>query len=199
MTASRPADARTDALDAALFTCSYRGDLAVCTLLCETVDRFVPAHMHHTLFVPEQDLALFSGLASTRRSVRTQESLLPRGFWKLPLPGPRWRRRLGLPRRDVFLTPYSLPVRGWIAQQIMKLSATAESPSEIVVHVDSDNAFVRPFEAGHVVREGRVRLYRNPSMVALESHRAWHRAAGRLLGLEPSDFYGAEYIDQLVV
>lgn len=186
-------------LDAALLTCSYRGDLAVCQLLCESIDRYVPAHIHHTLFVPEDDLALFAGLASGRRSVRTQESLLPRGFWKVPLPGPEWRRRLRLPRRDIFLTPYSLPVRGWIAQQIMKMSATVEAGHEVVIHIDSDNAFIRPLTPAYVVREGRVRLYRNPRMVPLETHRTWHRAAGRLLGLEPSDFYGAEYIDPLVV
>jgi hypothetical protein len=67
------------------------------------------------------------------------------------------------------------------------------------VHVDSDNAFIRPFARESLVRDGRVRLYRNPAMVDLPSHRLWHAAAGRLLGLPPSDFYGAEYIDQLVV
>lgn len=193
------AAAAGDDLSATLITCSYRGDLAACELLCESIDRFVPETIPHTLFAPESDMALFAPLASARRVIRSQESLLPRGFWKVPLPGPAWRRRLRLPRRDIFLTPCSPPVRGWIVQQIVKLAATAESDRAIVVHVDSDNAFVRPLKAGYFLRDGRVRFYRSPRMVSRDSHRVWHRVAGRLLGLEQSDYYGAEYIDQLVV
>lgn len=184
---------------ASLVTCSYSGDLDVCRLLCESVDRFVPADIAHKLYVPAKDVPLFAELASSRRTIATQESLLPRWFWKVPLPSPAWRARLGLPRRNIYLTPFSAPVRGWIAQQIMKLAATANDDAEIVVHVDSDNAFIRPLRIDHLTREGRVRLYRNPQMVEMASHRAWHAAAGKLLGLPPADFYGAEYIDQLVV
>lgn len=186
-------------LSASLVTCSFSGDLDVCRMLCDSVDRFVPETIAHRLYVPAQDMPLFAGLATRRRTIATQESLLPRWFWKLPLPPQPWRARLGLPRRNVYLTPWSLPVRGWIAQQIMKLAATEAAESDIVVHVDSDNAFIRPFARESLVRDGRVRLYRNPAMVDLPSHRLWHAAAGRLLGLPPSDFYGAEYIDQLVV
>jgi hypothetical protein len=178
---------------------SYSGDFEVCRLLCESIDRFVPAAMTHVLFVPERDFGLFAPLANARRRLMSQEALLPRGFWKLPLPSPEWRRRLFLPRRNVYLTPYSLPVRGWIAQQIMKLAAPEVVDSEIVVHVDSDNAFIRPLTSSHLWQDGRARLYRNPSMVPLASHRTWHAAAGRLLGLPPADFHGAEYIDPLVV
>jgi hypothetical protein len=184
---------------ASLVTCSYSGDLDVCRLLCESVDRFVAPEIGHKLYVPAKDVPLFAEFASPRRTIATQESLLPRWFWKVPLPSPAWRARLGLPRRNVYLTPFSAPVRGWIAQQIMKLAATAQDDAEIVVHVDSDNAFIRPLRLDHLTRDGRVRLYRNPQMVEMESHRAWHAAAGRLLGLPHADFYGAEYIDQLVV
>jgi len=186
-------------LSARLVTCSFSGDLDVCRLLCESIDRFVPETIGHTLYVPAQDTALFADLASPRRVIATQESLLPRWFWKAPLPGQPWRARLGLPRRNVYLTPFSLPVRGWIAQQIMKLAATAAADAEIVVHVDSDNAFIRQLRLDHLARDGRVRLYRNPQKVDAPGHRLWHMAAGRLIGLPPSDFHGAEYIDQLVV
>lgn len=186
-------------LSASLVTCSFSGDLDVCRMLCDSVDRFVPETIGHRLYVPAKDMPLFAPLASSRRTIATQESLLPRWFWKVPLPSQRWRARLGLPRRNVYLTPFSLPVRGWIAQQIMKLAATAGAGAEIVVHVDSDNAFIRPLRVESLAREGRVRLYRDPEMVDMPSHRLWHAAAGRLLGLPPADFYGAEYIDQLVV
>ena len=186
-------------LSASLVTCSFSGDFDVCRLLCETVDRFVPEDIAHQLYVPRKDMALFAPLASARRRIGAQEDLLPGWFWKAPLPGPRWRALLHLPRRNIYLTPYSLPVRGWIAQQIMKIAATAASDTEIVVHVDSDNAFIRPLLPKHLAQNGRVRLYRNPEMVGMDSHRLWHAAAGRLLGLPPRPFYDAEYIDQLVV
>ena len=191
--------ATSEALTASLVTCSFRGDLEVCRLLCETIDRFAPPNMVHWLYVPKADVALFADLASSRRKIATQESLLPWWFRKAPMPRPAWRARLRLPRRNVYITPFSLPVRGWIAQQIMKISAAANADTEIVVHVDSDNAFIRPLRMENLARGAFVRLYRHPEMVARSSHRTWHEAAGRLLGLEASDFFGAEYIDQLVV
>lgn len=186
-------------LTASLITCSFRGDLEVCRLLCETIDRFAPPDMAHILYVPKADVPLFADLASSRRRIATQESLLPWWFRKAPMPGPEWRARLRLPRRNVYVTPFSMPVRGWIAQQIMKIAAATKAETDIVVHVDSDNAFIRPLRMEHLAQGGRARLYRHPEMVARGSHRLWHEAAGRLLGLEPSDFHGAEYIDQLVV
>ena len=186
-------------LSASLVTCSFAGDFDVCRLLCESIDRFVPETIGHRLYVPAKDAPLFAGLASSRRTIATQESLLPRWFWQVPLPAPHWRRRLRLPRRNVYLTPFSPPVRGWIAQQIMKLAATAAADAEIVVHVDSDNAFIRPLRLDALARDGRVRLYRDPRRIEESGHRLWHAAAGRLLGLPPSDFYDAEYIDQIVV
>ncbi|HRK23417.1 MAG TPA: DUF6492 family protein [Beijerinckiaceae bacterium] len=184
---------------AGIVTCSYSGDYDACRILCESIDRFVPAAMAHTLYVPRADVPMFAHLGNARRRIATQEELLPGWFWKLPLPSPEWRARLLLPRRNVYLTPFSLPVRGWIAQQVMKLAATQRAETDIVVNIDSDNAFIRPLTMDHLVRDGRVRFYRNPDKVPLESHRRWHRAAGKLLGLPDSDFYGAEYIHPLVV
>ncbi|MFV0281420.1 MAG: DUF6492 family protein [Rhodoblastus sp.] len=186
-------------MSATLTTCSFRGDLDMCRLLCESIDRFAPPGMTHRLYVPRADLSLFADLASPRRMIATQESLLPRWFVKAPLPGPQWRARLGLPRRNVYLTPFSMPVRGWIAQQIMKIAAATRAQTEIVVHVDSDNVLIRPLLPEHFSRGGLARVYRNPEMEPHATHRLWHGAAGRLLGLAPSEFYGAEYIDQLVV
>lgn len=182
-----------------ILTKSYRGDYEVCRLMCASVDRFVPAEIAHRLVVPHADMTLFSPLATQRREIVAEEDLLPGWFRSLPLPGPRWRRLLRLPRRDVYVTPFSLPVRGWIAQQIMKIAGAAASRADIVVHVDSDCAFIRPFSTQAVYRDGRVRLYRDPVPVGLETHTRWQRNAGRLLGLPDAAFYGGEYIDQFVV
>lgn len=186
-------------LTARLSTCSFKGDFEACRALCASVDRFVAPEIEHWLIVPTRDLPLFAPLAGPRRRVVSEDDYLPRGFFRAPMPSPRWRARLGLPRRNVYLTPYSLPVRGWIAQQMIKISATASASTDIVVHVDSDNAFIRPFGPERIIRGDKVRLYRDPKPTDTPGHRLWHAAAGRLLGLPPSDFYDAEYIDALVV
>lgn len=182
-----------------LVTMSYRGDYEVCRMLCESVDRFVPQAIAHRLIVPRADFGLFSSLAGGRRVLFAEEDLLPRWFVRVPLPSRAWRRRLRLPMRNIYATPFSLPVRGWIAQQIMKIAAAVESEAEIVVHLDSDVAFVRPLSPERLYADGRVRIFRNPRPEGLETHERWQRAAGELLGLEASSFYGGEYIDSCVV
>lgn len=182
-----------------LLTLSYSGDFEVCRLLCQSMDRFVPADITHRLIVPRADLPLFAPLASKTRKLEAQDHYLPAWFKRVPMPSPKWRRRLHLPRRDVYVTPFSLPVRGWIAQQIMKISAAAKSPADLVVHVDSDNVFVRPFSLDRIYRDGKARIYRDDKPVGLETHARWQRAAGQLLGLEAENFYGGEYIDPFVV
>lgn len=182
-----------------LLTLSYSGDFEVCRLLCQSIDRFVPAHITHRLIVPRADLPLFAPLASKTRKIEAQDQYLPIWFKRVPMPPPKWRKRLHLPRRDVYVTPFSLPVRGWIAQQILKISAAAQSPADLVVHVDSDNVFVRPFSLDRIYRDGKARIYRDEKPVGLETHARWQRMAGKLLGLEAEAFYGGEYIDPFVV
>lgn len=180
-------------------TLSYRGDYEVCRMLCESMDRFVPQDIQHRMVVPRADLELFSALASPRRRLVAEEDVLPRWFRRAPMPAPRWRKLLRLPRRNVYLTPFSMPVRGWIAQQIMKIAAAAASTADIVVHIDSDNAFIRPFARELITPSGRVRLYRSPSPAGHDTHVVWQHAAGRLLGLPDRAFYGGEYIDSFVI
>ncbi|MGC5778011.1 DUF6492 family protein [Methylobacterium sp. NFXW15] len=181
-----------------LITLSFAGDFECCRLLCETADRFAPMGASHLLAVPSADMALFRPLAGGRRALVPQEELLPAWLRKLPLPGPEWRRRLRLPRRNVYVSFKGRPVRGWIAQQIMKLNAAAGASSDVVVHLDSDTAFVRPLPAEALKTGGLVRLARFPGAADDVMHAPWHRAASTLLGLPPSDYHEADYIDQFV-
>jgi hypothetical protein len=191
--------ATTSQTDASILTCSFRGDFEICSMLCESIDRFVPETIKHKLYVPEADLNLFQPLANARRSVISEDTLLPKWFWKIPLPDAHWRRRLFLPRRNFYLTPFSMPVRGWIVQQIMKIAAAAGSSTEIVLHVDSDALFVRPFSVDQLFHdEAHARLFRR-APEAGKGHRSWHLAASKLLGLPPDEFHDGDYIDSLVV
>ena len=187
------------AAKASLITCSFSGDFDVCGLLCRSIDRFAPDDIVHTLYVPARDKPLFAHFATPRRTILAQEDLLAPWFWKAPLPGPEWRRRLRLPRRNVYLTPYSLPVRGWIAQQIMKLSATLRAQTDIVAHLDSDMVIVRPLTLDHLAREGRARFHAERVEAGVPGQKPWYDAGARLLGLPPGDYARTLYIDQFVV
>ena len=116
------------------------------------------------------------------------------------MPGPGLRRWLRLPRRNIYLSLYSPPVRGWIAQQIMKIAAAADSPTEIVLHVDSDGLFIRPLTLDFLMRpDGAVRFYRNPHCETHATHILWREVACRLLGLDAQTLDPGDYIGLCVV
>lgn len=181
-----------------VLTCSFSGDIDVFQGLCETIDRFVAAPIRHLVLVPRADLALFAPFARPGREIAAQEDFLPRWLWRAPLPSPRWRRRLLLPRRDVFLSWRSPPVRGWIAQQILKLEAARQADWDVMLHVDSDAAFIRRLDPDRLIEQGRIRLYRKAGAGATAMHAPWHLAAARLLGLPPRPYFGADFINNLV-
>jgi len=182
-----------------IITLSFQGDLEVCRLLCASFDRYAPEGFLHSLYVPTADIPLFANLGGERRRIATQESLLPRWFWKAPLPSSRWRKRLFLPRRNVYLTPFSLPVRGWIAQQIMKIASALVSECEIVAFLDSDNALIRPLSIDHLTRAGKIRHYHNSHYPELPGQQRWYDEARRLLGLPQDDSYRPGYIHPMIV
>ncbi|MEH3145233.1 MAG: DUF6492 family protein [Methylobacterium frigidaeris] len=186
-------------MSATLLTLSFRGDFELCRLLCRSVDEWVAPEIGHLLAVPRSDMALFAPLAGGRRRLVAEEELLPRTLVKLPLPGQPWRARLRLPRRNLYVSPRAGLVRGWIAQQIMKISGAARCGEDVILHVDSDTTFIRPLDEGRLLARGLPPLVRVPGADDDDMHRPWHAAASRLLGLPDTGYHGADYIDSLVV
>jgi hypothetical protein len=188
-------------LDASILTLSYSGDFDYCALLCESLDRFAPPGLVHRLFVPTPDERLFAAFAAKNRIIGSQDrDLTPWWLRKLPMPGPRLRKMLRLPRRNIYFNFYGPPVRGWIAQQIMKIAGAADSPSEIVMHIDSDGVFIRPLTADMFMRpDGAVRFYRNPHLETRDTHVLWREVACRLLGLDQASLDPGDYIGLCVV
>jgi hypothetical protein len=88
-------------------------------------------------------------------------------------------------------------VRGWIMQQLTKLSASAATQAEHLVFVDSDLVFLRPLDADSILRGDRLRLHRVPGDGNRGRHLRWHHRAARLLGETPR-YFGSDYIGQLV-
>jgi hypothetical protein len=152
-----------------VITPSYRPDLDLCRDLAVSVGRFGPSDMEHCVIVPPRDYAAFAGIGA----VRTVDEFLPRSFVRIP--GNMW---INL-RRPFF------PARGWIVQQLIKLEASARSTADVVLLVDSDMVFMRPFSA-ETFYDGRdVRFFRAANAVhaGMPRHKIWHQTARRLLGL----------------
>ncbi len=169
----------------AIITCSYGPDASRCRRLCRSVDRFVPAHIEHCLIVPRRDFPLFADLNSGRRRVLVTEEVVPGGFTRLPLTPKWWVGRDGW------------PVRGWIMQQITKLSANHAVDAELLLFADSDLEFIREFDQRLIHTGTQLRLHRIPGAMSQGPHLDWHHRAAKLLGLQPA-YFGSDYVGQLI-
>lgn len=158
----------------AIVTPSYAPDLELCIDLNETVKRFTGPDVTHTVIVPDRDREAFEVLSSDRTAVRTVRAFLPRSMIKVPGVNMWANLRCPLP-----------PIRGWVAQQIVKLAAAAESPADIVLLVDSDVLFIQPIDSASFESDGCPQLFRVPDAVdaSMPRHVLWHRTARQLLGL----------------
>ncbi|MBA2954216.1 hypothetical protein HZF07_10845 [Nocardioides sp. CGMCC 1.13656] len=184
--------------DISLVTVSYRDDLDLARELCRSVDTYLEPGAEHVLIVPRCDVAMFATLAAEHRRIVAVEDVLPRGYVKLPAPrhvrlGP-FHRRI----REIWASPVGI-VRGWIVQQIVKMSAPAFTDREIVVFADSDIVLVAPLTVDRLTNGPCVRLYRLPGATAdLPTHVGWHSVSARLLGLEQRGYLGSDYIGNLI-
>ncbi|MBO1769109.1 DUF6492 family protein [Agrococcus sp. TF02-05] len=159
-----------------IVTPSYAPDFELCRDLIASVSRFAPAGTTHRVIVPGRDRALFEQLQGGPVVVEDARDLLPSGMLRLPLVNAWLQIRRPWP-----------PVRGWIAQQVVKLAAAARSDAEYVLLVDSDVAFIRRFSVLDYTDADSLPLYRLDGAVhkGMSRHLVWHDAARELLGLPP--------------
>ncbi len=169
----------------ALITPSYLPDLNRCRLLSQTVERWVDASIDHIVIVPKKDYRAFRTLPSRSRII-TAESILPKFVWQVPFCDKWW------------LTRHSFPVRGWIMQQLVKLSAASYLDYDVFVFADSDILLIRPVTSEIFVRDGKVRLYKLPGAARGQMHLRWNRVAAEKLGIEVRDYFGADYIGCMI-
>ena len=169
----------------AIITCSYRPDFHRCQRLCASIDKWVQPEIEHVLIVPKRDLNLFKALSSERRKVVSVESIVPGRYTQLPFTNKWW------------LDSRGWPVRGWIMQQITKLSACHATNAEHLLYADSDIQFIAPLKIEALIKGDALRLHRIPYAMDHGIHLTWHKVASRLLGLEQK-YSGADYIGQLI-
>lgn len=174
----------------AVITPSFAPDFELCVALNRSVLDYAPNTVQHHIIVPRSDLKLFGRLAGPRTHIRCEADFLPRTF--IPVPFSNITVNLGRPFP---------PVRGWILQQVIKLAAVAAADDDVVLVVDSDVEFIRPFTAEMFIRDGKVRFFRKPKQIdeRLPRHVAWHRVARVLLGLQPVEPPFTDYIPSSLV
>lgn len=173
----------------AIITPSFGPDFELCADLHRSVLRNAPDNVHHHIIVPRRDLELFAKLAGPRAQIQCEADFLPASF--VPLPFSKFTLNLSRPFP---------PVRGWILQQVIKLAAAAAATDDLVLLVDSDIEFIRPFGPETFFHNGAVRFYRMPEEIneRLPRHVIWHKNARSLLGLPTAAPPFSDYISSLL-
>jgi len=181
-------------LSTAIVTASYAPDFERCRLLCETLDRNVTGFEHHYILVEGRDVALFRQLERPGRTVVDERDLLPR--WLHVVSDP-----LSLFRRRVWLSLRTKPLRGWHVQQLRRIAIAAHVPQEVLVYVDSDVAFLKPFDCAAFQRAGKVRLLRRADATGNwlpGNHAVWSQNAAEMLGIAAPAVAPYDYISTLI-
>lgn len=138
----------------AFLTQSYIKDFDECRLLCESIDRFAPS-IAHFVFVNDEDYDAFHCMDYGNHHIYRKSLILPKYLVRIPVE---------VAGHHFCVSPFTIPVREWIAQQICKLGAFEVIGDEYdaVFNIDSEAVFMRPFEKSKWVNErGEFMLFRN--------------------------------------
>lgn len=173
-----------------IVTQSYALDYKECVLLCNSIDKFVPEHITHYIFVNDEDFQLFAPLGNKRRVILPKSSVLPKWLFRIPF------KVLGHHFHASFFT---IPVREWIIQQIVKLGVweVLDPSIDVFFNIDSEGVFMNYFKEDVYWNDGRLRLYRvhNPQM---PSRKDYFRAAKKLLSIS-APLSDISYYDYMVI
>ena len=158
-------------------TPSYARDYQLCRDLNRSIGLNCAKRVEHHIVVPRKDVPLFRALASSRTGH--------------PRCGGVASDMLKMPAVNLWVNikrPWP-PIRGWITQQLVKLSTAASLEADAVLLVDSDMIMVAPTDLDSFRQDGKLEMYRNPGAVhpGLPRHRMWLESARGLLGLGPCE------------
>lgn len=175
----------------AFLTPTYAPDFDDFVLLHQSVLEYTDPDVVHYVVVPDEDLTLFAPLRSSRMVLIGYRELLPTTFvstaWfaravaRIPR-APRGARFIAVNLRR----PWP-PLRGWLLQQIVKLSMATRSECDVLLLIDSDVQLIRPIVESTFASRSAVRFYRKPGGITADMvrHVRWHTNARRLLAVEP--------------
>ncbi len=170
----------------AIITPSYAPDFERCRLLCQSVQEFISPAVTHYIVVGQRDRKLFSQLQNRNTEIISVQSLLPSWIQRIPVVENLW------------FSWKTMPVRGWLLQQIVKIAVAQHLSEDVLVCIDSDVAFIRPFNLHRFVQGDQVRLYRLGPCLQPKFD-LWHENSCSLLdivGLDPAQL--PNYIGQII-
>jgi hypothetical protein len=166
----------------ALITPSYAPDFQRCRVLTESVRRHAAEGIDHYIIVDRCDEHLFASLRGPRTHLVVTQDILPWWLYQIPF-FPKW-----------WLNLKGMPGRGWIIQQIIKLSVDVITSADVCILLDSDVFLVKPFDPRAAERDGKVPMFREILPAEHRHNTMWHEAAGRLLGLPLEQSYRTSYV-----
>nr|MBA3922383.1 hypothetical protein [Nostocaceae cyanobacterium] len=169
-----------------MITPSYAPDFERCRLLCQSVQEFISPAVTHYIVVGQRDKKLFSQLQNRNTEIITVQSLLPSWIQRIPVV------------ENVWFSWKTMPVRGWLLQQIVKIAVAQHLSQDVLVCIDSDVAFIRPFSLQRFIKGDQVRLFRIEPCLQPKFEQ-WHENSCSLLdivGLEPAQL--PNYIGQII-
>jgi hypothetical protein len=175
----------------AILTPSYAPDFDAFTALHRSVLEFTDPDVLHYVVVPDEDLALFGTLRSPRMVLVGYRGLLPRSFVSTAWFAHAVARVPRVPRGARFIAvnlrrPFP-PLRGWLVQQIVKLSMAMRVDCDTLLVIDSDAQLIRPVAESTFASPTAVRFYRDPAAITagMTRHARWHTVARHMVGAAP--------------
>lgn len=174
-----------------IITPSYTPDFERCRLLCKSIDRFISPQVKHYIIVDQRDLKLFQQLQGSMREIITKESILPWWIQRLPT----------FQKKNIWLSLKTLPLRGWLVQQLTKMAISQYIEEDVLIFIDSDVVFVRPFDLyKNLVQDGKVRFFRELNSIPqdLLQFSQWFKTISQLLQVPMTDFPAHNYVCQIV-
>ncbi|WP_377294028.1 DUF6492 family protein [Rhizobium sp. SG2393] len=178
----------------AIVTASYSRDFERCRMLCASMDRHMQGDWVHYLLVASFDVALFRELEGPRRRVIDEREILP--FWVQAVTDP-----FSGGGRKMWLTPFSLPLRGWHVQQLRRLGLARIIEEPAMLALDSDVVLLRPFDPATLWQDGDLRFYRKDNAItasARSNHLAWLAHTDRLFGIGPHRLPAHDYVNTMI-
>ena len=140
----------------AIVTPTYHLDYEQFKLMCESMDHFVEGNWHHYVVVSNADYEMFAPFNGPHRTVIENTKILP--------PWLRYIGKLGRVRSGSFYFSWRTgPVFGWHIQQIVKLSMASFVEEDLMMLVDSDLFFIKPFKLNSLIKNGRLPFTKSPT------------------------------------
>ena len=179
---------------ARILTCSMARDVELFGLLARSVDDFVAPDIRHDVVVPGADLQAFRRFETPQRQIIAQEDVLP--FRTFRVPGPI-QRAVGS-RRPIYVDKRLKTVRGWVLQQLLKIEMSRRADAIMILHMDSDVFFIRPFATDRCFTDGRPAYFRVEDAALSAEHQAWTQSARAVLGFDVTSLADRHYVENCI-